>query len=114
MSYQETEANIYKAVITVLLIAILVIVTIVIGNNSSPASNTASESQIEANKAHTSTQTDTFTPVSPTPPPASTRKGSCKDVTSYDYNWDNDMLCTRPDGTTFYTDYAGARAYEQQ
>lgn len=36
----------------------------------------------------------------------------CEDVTSYDYNWDNDMRCTRSDGTVFYTDYAGARAFE--
>lgn len=35
----------------------------------------------------------------------------CVDVTSYDYNWDNDMLCTRPDGTQFYTDYDGANTY---
>ena len=41
------------------------------------------------------------------PPPR-----ECDDVTSFDYNWQNDMLCHRPDGTTFYTDYAGARAYE--
>lgn len=37
---------------------------------------------------------------------------TCKDVTSYDYNWDNDMLCTRSDGSTFYTSYSGARAAE--
>jgi len=36
----------------------------------------------------------------------------CIDVTSYDYNWKNDMLCTRPDGSRFYTDYAGARYFE--
>ena len=36
---------------------------------------------------------------------------SCRDVTSYDYNWDNDMLCTRPDGTQFYTSYDGANQY---
>lgn len=35
----------------------------------------------------------------------------CEDVTSYDYNWDNDMRCTRPDGSVFYTDYAGAAQY---
>jgi len=40
------------------------------------------------------------------------QKGSCVDVTSYDYNWNNDMLCTRPDGSTFYTDYAGAAEFE--
>jgi hypothetical protein len=37
---------------------------------------------------------------------------TCVDVTSYDYNWDNDMQCTRPDGTVFYTDYAGAATYQ--
>ena len=42
-----------------------------------------------------------------------TEKTNCTDVTSYDHNWDNDMYCTRPDGTTFYTDYAGARAAEE-
>lgn len=35
---------------------------------------------------------------------------TCKDVTSYDYNWQNDVLCTRPDGSQFYTDYAGGHA----
>jgi hypothetical protein len=39
--------------------------------------------------------------------------GTCEDVTSYDYNWDNDMLCTRSDGSTFYTDYAGADRFER-
>ncbi len=36
---------------------------------------------------------------------------TCIDVTSYDQNWDNDMLCTRPDGSEFYTDYEGASKY---
>lgn len=41
------------------------------------------------------------------------KKGSkCVDVTTYDYNWDNDMKCTKPDGGVFYTDYAGARKYD--
>ena len=35
----------------------------------------------------------------------------CSDVTSIDYNWHNDVLCTRPDGSTFYTDYAGGNKY---
>lgn len=38
-------------------------------------------------------------------------KTTCVDVTSYDYNWDNDVKCTNPDGTTFYTNYAGGRRY---
>jgi len=39
--------------------------------------------------------------------------GTCEDVTSYDYNWNNDMLCTRSNGSTFYTDYAGADRFER-
>lgn len=39
---------------------------------------------------------------------SSQAEGTCADVTSFDDNWDNDMLCTRADGTKFYTDYAGA------
>jgi hypothetical protein len=38
--------------------------------------------------------------------------GTCEDVTTYDYNWDNDMKCTRSDGSIFYTDYAGAERFE--
>ena len=41
--------------------------------------------------------------------PAAQPKVSCKDVTSIDYNWGNDVLCTNPGGSTFYTDYAGGR-----
>ena len=39
--------------------------------------------------------------------------GRCKDVTSYDWNWYNDMKCRRSDGSTFYTDYAGAERFER-
>jgi hypothetical protein len=39
--------------------------------------------------------------------------GTCEDVTSYDYNWDNDMKCTRSDGSIFYTDYEGADRFER-
>ncbi len=35
----------------------------------------------------------------------------CKDVTSIDHNWNNDVLCTNTDGTTFYTNYAGGNEY---
>lgn len=34
---------------------------------------------------------------------------TCVDVTSWDYNWNNDMRCTRSNGSTFYTSYSGAR-----
>jgi len=43
--------------------------------------------------------------------PESPAQTTCIDVTSYDNNWDNDMKCTRPDGTVFYTDYEGAAQY---
>lgn len=35
---------------------------------------------------------------------------TCNDVTSIDYDWDDDVLCTRPDGSQFYTNYAGGSA----
>ncbi|NRQ50892.1 hypothetical protein [Aeromicrobium stalagmiti] len=40
-------------------------------------------------------------------PPA----GKCADVTSYDDNWDNDVFCTREDGSQFYTSYDGANQF---
>ena len=38
---------------------------------------------------------------------------TCTDATSYDYNWDNDMYCTAPDGTHFYTSYENAELLTQ-
>ena len=35
----------------------------------------------------------------------------CWDVTSYDYDWSNDVLCQRVDGFRFYTSYSGADAF---
>lgn len=43
--------------------------------------------------------------------PALPSGARCRDVTSYDYNWQNDMLCTRADGTQFFTDYEGAASF---
>ena len=40
--------------------------------------------------------------------------GTCTDQTSYDYNWNDDMLCKRPNGKTFETNYAGASAFESK
>lgn len=37
---------------------------------------------------------------------------TCHDATSYDYNWNNDMLCVNPDGSQFYTSYENAKQYE--
>lgn len=36
----------------------------------------------------------------------------CIDVTSYDYNWNNDMRCISSDGRVQYTSYSGARYLE--
>ncbi len=38
----------------------------------------------------------------------------CVDVTSYDYNWNNDMLCTSSTGEQRYTSYSGASVLESQ
>ena len=35
-------------------------------------------------------------------------EGYCADVTSFDYNWDNDYLCTDDYGRQFYTSREGA------
>ena len=77
--------------------------------DSTPTSRTGSSTVQPANVGNNSFETDTET-TSRTVTPVS--KGTCIDVTSYDNNWNNDMKCTRPDGTVFYTDYAGAREYE--
>lgn len=37
--------------------------------------------------------------------------GSCVNVTSYDQNFDNDMLCMNLDGTRFWTNYSEAREF---
>ena len=42
-------------------------------------------------------------------PGESELNSSCTDVTSYDYDWNDDVLCTRKDGSEFYTNYAGGR-----
>lgn len=42
-------------------------------------------------------------------PGAAESGSSCADVTSVDYDWDDDVMCTRPDGTRFYTNYGGGR-----
>lgn len=41
-------------------------------------------------------------------------KWRCIDVTSYDYNWNNDILCTSSKGEKRYTSYSGARKLESQ
>lgn len=45
--------------------------------------------------------------------PDSSGGTTCVDVTSYDYNWDNDVKCTRPDGSVFFTSYEGAARHRR-
>lgn len=51
------------------------------------------------------------TSLQPPPLPPIPSGKHCRDVTSYDYNWGNDMLCVRADGSTFHTSYEGAAAF---
>lgn len=48
------------------------------------------------------------------PQPSQGGPSGCVDVTSIDYDWHNDMLCTRSDGSQFYTDYDGAARFMGQ
>lgn len=38
-------------------------------------------------------------------------KTTCIDLTTYDYDWENDYLCRNPDGSEFYTSQEGAQNY---
>lgn len=69
----------------------------------SPSNGTVQASEITPTSNSTGPAPAVITP-EPT-------KVTCIDVTSYDYNWNNDMKCTNPDGTVFYTDYSGASVY---
>jgi hypothetical protein len=63
---------------------------------SAPSTVTGSHNGIP--EIHTPTQSDS--------------NSNCTDVTSYDYDWDDDVLCTRPDGSQFYTNYACGHAVD--
>lgn len=92
------------------------------GGSSSDSDNTSSSStdnyeyqrQLESGRDEAAQQAEEAEARAEEAEAALNEGGYCEDVTSYDYNWDNDMLCTRPDGSQFYTNYAGADAYENQ
>lgn len=107
-------AGLVGASIILLIIAIVLLIVLINKNNDSALNeNRATESTKSDEAEALPEDTSTYkSPAATTPKPEPKPKGSCRDVTSYDYNWDNDMLCTRPNGSTFYTDYAGAEAYE--
>jgi len=66
------------------------------GSTLPPAPSTITGNHNGISEIHTPTQADS--------------DSKCTDVTSYDYDWDDDVLCTRPDGSQFYTNYAGGYA----
>lgn len=107
----QVLTGLVAASVILLIIAVILLVVLINKNDDNLNENRAAENTI-SNEAEALPDDTDETPAVTTPKPKPKPKGSCEDVTSYDYNWDNDMLCTRPDGSTFYTDYAGAEAYE--
>lgn len=80
------------------------------------ASNTSDTSTIQAasppSQALSSASTSLgshngFPEISPGQAEANSK---CIDVTSIDYDWNDDVLCTRPDGSQFYTNYTGGKS----
>lgn len=63
---------------------------------------------VSAVVAFTLWKLDNHTPVTDTP--THSAGTHCIDVTSYDYNWDNDMLCTRPDRSKILHELRGCGA----
>ena len=105
----ENLANQYTimlAVIIILLTFSVILLLYIVRNNNDGTINKSEPSQ---NKSSIYSGSSTPNPINEPKP-----KGTCKDVTSYDHNWNNDMICYRPDGSIFYTNYEGARQYLKQ
>lgn len=83
-----------------------------IGSDQATPSNDSAADAYEAQLEAESMREDTLIEQERSETVVPPRKTYCEDVTSYDNNWFNDMLCTRPDGSQFYTDYEGASPYE--
>ncbi|HSX07554.1 MAG TPA: hypothetical protein VLG11_01540 [Candidatus Saccharimonadales bacterium] len=76
--------------------------------SAAPAASPSSASSQAPNPVSTSLGSHNGIPeVSPGQAEANS---TCTDVTSFDYDWNDDVLCTKPDGSQFYTNYAGGRA----
>jgi hypothetical protein len=112
MSSREPQDNIYQTIAITLGVIIIVLLVLLV--------SAADRNNSTIHRADTETTLpdipNTTSPIDAQPNTVSTReveatpKTTCIDVTSIDYNWDNDVLCTRPDGSKFYTDYAGGHA----
>jgi hypothetical protein len=86
---------------------------------STSQNSTAADSN-SAGSTSSSNSNSTCTPTSTTTgnhngipeihcPGQSEANSKCIDVTSIDYDWDDDVLCTQPNGSQFYTNYAGGQ-----
>lgn len=103
MSSNQNESTFYQVFISVLVVLIIIAGAYIFStSNKESGEIDRPDVQPVGSTAPLTTQSNS----------QSSSETTCKDVTSYDYNWDNDMLCTRPDGSTFYTDYDGARKYD--
>ena len=111
IDFADIAANLYAIIITgVIIWAIGATIASVFKSDTDQQSSTLpSSSTTTASDDQNQSRTPTTTNVDTSDQEAN---GHCDDVTSYDYNWDNDVKCTRPDGSVFYTDYAGGRAYD--
>ncbi len=117
MAEHKLDADGYQRIIVILLIIIAVLVVSLINVSKqktavpegSPVVGGGGGQEIPLQADKTSPETPAVT-TQTTPAPQPQPKITCKDVTSYDHNWNNDVFCTRADGSTFYTNYAGGRA----
>lgn len=114
MNGQKSESR-DQTIITILayvIIGLLVILFLVIKHYHSNRKVSGNNQNAQSSQSTTSTTSPSDGSQTSQSSQASTNsRVTCVDVTSYDYNWNNDILCTNPDGSTFYTSYAGADKY---
>jgi hypothetical protein len=103
----DSEIKNYQTAVVILVIVILGLVILLVrlrsNSNGTITPVTTGTSAVPA--------TSDTTPAAQAATTAPEPKVTCRDVTSYDHNWNNDVLCTNPNGSTFYTNYAGGNKY---
>jgi spore germination protein YaaH len=112
MSQHNTDSTPWiVATVALAFIVLLLGVSLYAANkeDTSKAASTPTTSNTSTTGELTDSTTAPAATITPVATPAAKTTASCDDVTSYDHNWQNDVKCTRPDGSTFYTDYAGGR-----
>jgi Tfp pilus assembly protein PilV len=113
MTDKNSDTSGYQVVIAILVIVVVILGVVLIKSHErkTGSANQGQETYTTTDAKATDTPPETQQSNKDEAPAVSSPKVTCKDVTSYDHNWDNDVLCTNPDGSTFYTDYAGGRKY---